>query len=54
MGGGSVMVKTTCYKCDKEIEVLSDRTVHSLCGECQESFDDWFQRELNAIERCGK
>jgi hypothetical protein len=48
------MVKTTCYKCDKEIEVLSDRTVHPLCGECQESFDDWFQRELSAIERCGK
>jgi hypothetical protein len=49
-----MMIKTACYKCGSEIEVLSDRLVHPLCGECQESFDDWFERELSAIERCGK
>lgn len=48
------MVKTTCYKCETEIEVISDKVVHPLCGNCEEDFDDWFQRELNAIERCGK
>ena len=48
------MVETTCYKCDTAIQVLSDRLVHPLCGECQESFDGWFEQELNAIERCGK
>jgi anaerobic ribonucleoside-triphosphate reductase len=44
---------TTCYKCDAEVEAYVGQ-VHPLCEKCDESFDDWLQRELNAIERCGK
>jgi hypothetical protein len=44
------MVKTTCYKCDTEIEVISDRLVHPLCENCEEDFDSWFAKELDKIE----
>lgn len=44
--------KTTCYKCDTEIEAVVGQ-VHPLCVECGEDFDDWFERELG-IFRCGK
>jgi hypothetical protein len=47
---GSLMVKTTCYKCDTEITVLSDRIVHPLCEKCGENFDSWFAEELEKIE----
>jgi hypothetical protein len=44
---------TTCYKCETKVEAYVGQ-VHPLCGECDDNFDDWLQRELNAIERCGK
>jgi hypothetical protein len=44
--------QTTCYKCDTEIEAFVGQ-VHPLCGECQDDFDDWFERELGVL-RCGK
>lgn len=37
--------QTTCYKCDTEIEAFVGQ-VHPICGECEESFDDWFESQL--------
>lgn len=39
---------TTCYKCDTEVKAFVGQ-VHPLCGECQESFDDWFEHELGVF-----
>jgi hypothetical protein len=36
---------TVCYKCPKKIMAMVG-AVHPLCVECQDSFDDWFEREL--------
>lgn len=43
---------TTCYKCDTEIVAFVGQ-VHPLCEECEQEFDDWFNRELG-IFGCGK
>jgi hypothetical protein len=40
---------TTCYKCDTEVKAFVGQ-VHPLCGECQESFDDWFEHELGMFK----
>ena len=49
MGGGGKVVEekemTECYKCDTKIMGFVGQ-VHPLCGECQESFDDWFEQQL--------
>ena len=53
--GGEVMEEketTTCYKCDTEIVAFVGQ-VHPLCEECEQEFDDWFNRELG-IFGCGK
>jgi hypothetical protein len=44
------MTKTDCYKCGVSIEALTDRLVHPLCADCQESFDDWFERQLVLVK----
>ncbi len=43
------MVKTECYKCATEIEAEDELSVHLLCSECQEDFDDWFASELRSM-----
>lgn len=44
------MAKTTCYKCETEIEVEDENTVHPLCEECELEFDDWFTRQLSVFK----
>lgn len=39
------MEKTTCYKCDTEIEATHGE-VHPLCSACDKSFEDWFALAL--------
>lgn len=41
---------TTCYKCDCELMARVGE-VHPLCADCQESFDDWFQRQLAVFNK---
>jgi len=43
------MSKTTCYKCEAEIEIESEFAVHPLCDECQASFEDWFSQQLQVF-----
>jgi PHP family Zn ribbon phosphoesterase len=40
------MSKTTCYKCETEIEVEDLTVVHPLCADCANIFDSWFQEQL--------
>ncbi len=44
------MEKTECYKCSAEMEVADINTVHPLCESCDQSFADWFERELNKLD----
>jgi hypothetical protein len=39
------LVPTVCYKCPTKIMSMVGQ-VHPLCVECQNDFDDWFEREL--------
>lgn len=42
-----VKVETTnCYKCEAEI-VAEVGQVHPLCDNCDEDFQDWFQKALD-------
>jgi hypothetical protein len=43
-----LMVKSTCYKCEAEIELDDEDefAVHPMCDECQSSFDNWFASQL--------
>jgi hypothetical protein len=47
---GEIMEKTECYKCSAEIEVADITIVHPLCQSCEQSFDDWFERELIKLD----
>jgi hypothetical protein len=38
--------KTTCYKCEVEIEIDYELAVHPMCDECQSDFEDWFSKQL--------
>ncbi len=40
---------TTCYKCETEIEAFVGQ-VHPLCGECENDFDNWFEKELGIFK----
>lgn len=39
------LVPTVCYKCPTKILAMVGQ-VHPLCVDCQDDFDDWFEREL--------
>jgi hypothetical protein len=40
---------TDCYKCEAKV-MAEVGQVHPLCADCQESFDDWFQRQLTLFK----
>lgn len=46
------MVKTTCYKCEAEIELEdeNENAVHPLCEDCGDDFDDWFAQQLRMFK----
>jgi hypothetical protein len=46
------MVKTTCYKCETEIELADEDefAVHPMCADCQSSFDEWFAGQLRMLK----
>jgi hypothetical protein len=55
LGFGSkalLMVKTTCYKCEAEIQLEEEDkdAVHPLCADCDNSFDDWFAQQLRMFK----
>lgn len=39
---------TKCYKCEKDLLAVKS-AVHPLCDDCEESFQKWFDRELEVI-----
>lgn len=39
-----------CYRCDKEI-MAAKGDVHPLCAVCQQSFDDWFNKQLTMFDK---
>jgi len=43
------LVPTVCYKCPTKILAMVGQ-VHPLCVECQNDFDDWFERELGVFK----
>ncbi len=43
--------KVECYKCEAEVEVEDEYTVHPLCADCQTSFEDWFNEQLRAFTK---
>jgi hypothetical protein len=45
------MEKTTCYKCEDEIEVPDLTIVHPLCQECEGDFDNWFTEQLGVFKK---
>lgn len=45
------MTKTSCYKCQAEIEVEEATTVHPLCEACEQSWLDWFNEQLNKLDK---
>lgn len=46
------MVKTTCYKCNIEIELEDEdeNAVHPFCADCENDFDDWFAQQLRMFK----
>lgn len=35
-----------CYKCEEELDYDPVDSVHPLCSNCQNDFDDWLQNEM--------
>jgi endogenous inhibitor of DNA gyrase (YacG/DUF329 family) len=35
-----------CYKCQEELDYDPVDSVHPLCHDCQNDFDDWLQNEM--------
>jgi hypothetical protein len=44
-----VIEATTCFRCE-DFVMAEVGIVHPLCGECQKSFDEWFNAELKKFE----
>lgn len=40
---------TTCYKCERPI-VSDAYAVHPLCEICEQGFDEWFTKQLQAFK----
>lgn len=44
------MIETKCYKC--EAVTFADREdVHPLCTDCNDQFVEWFNDQLNKLDR---
>ena len=41
---------TDCYRCEERILAVVGQ-VHPLCKKCGESFDDWFQKQLEVFNK---
>lgn len=39
---------TKCYKCEKDLLAVKS-AVHPLCDDCEESFDEWFSKQLEVF-----
>jgi hypothetical protein len=37
---------TKCYQCEEALDYDPVDSVHPLCQDCQNEFDDWLQNEV--------
>ena len=40
---------TKCYKCEKNLLAVKS-AVHPLCDDCEASFDEWFNKQLEVFK----
>lgn len=39
-----------CYKCQETLDYDPVDSVHPLCHDCQNEFDDWLQHEMMVFQ----